>query len=111
MINCQFIFEFKGADDDYIRLDAAIDNFARSLDGFISTEIWYSEDRSLKNASYFFHSMDAVRQLAAFPQHLEAKRENQRWYDGYQIVVSEVTASYGNGRIGHVTDQTTGNDR
>ena len=49
--------------------------------------------------------MDAVRELAAYPQHIEAKAENQRWYGGYQIVVSEVTASYGNRRLNHLTDR------
>lgn len=105
MINCQFIFEFLGADDDYTRLDNAIDTYATSLEGYIGTEVWYSDDRRLKNASYFFESMDAVRELAAYPQHIEAKAENQRWYGGYQIVVSEVTTSYGNGKLSHLTDR------
>jgi hypothetical protein len=47
--------------------------------------------------------MASVRQLSQFPQHLEAKDQYQRWYDGYQIVVSEVTATYGDGRLPHVT--------
>jgi len=105
MINCQFIFEFLGADDDYTRLDTAIDAYAKSLDGYVGTEVWFSDDRRLKNASYYFESMDAVRELASYPAHLEAKEHNQRWYAGYQIVVSEVTASYGNGGLNHLTDR------
>lgn len=47
--------------------------------------------------------MASVRELSLLSQHLEAKGQYQRWYDGYQIVVSEVTASYGDGRLPHVT--------
>ena len=43
--------------------------------------------------------MAAVRQLAQFPQHLEAKGQVARWYDGYRIVVSQITATYGDDRL------------
>ena len=33
------------------------------------------------------------------PEHREAKGQVRRWYDGYRIVVSEVTAIYGDGRL------------
>ena len=42
----------------------------------------------------------SLRELSGFPQHLEAKGQVQRWYEGYSIVVSEVTATYGDGRLG-----------
>jgi hypothetical protein len=47
--------------------------------------------------------MDAVSVFARFPDHLEAKEKYAQWYEGYQIVISEVTASYGDGNIPHVT--------
>ena len=51
------------------------------------------------NAVYYFTDMDSVAQLARFPQHREAKDQVDRWYDGYRIVVSEVSATYGDGRL------------
>jgi hypothetical protein len=47
--------------------------------------------------------MASVRQLSQFPQHLEAKGQYERWYEGYRIIVSEVTASYGDDRLSRVT--------
>ncbi len=105
MINCQFIFRPGTYDDDFHQLDGEIERFARSLAGFIGVEVWVSPDGAVKNASYYFADMAAVRELAAYPQHRQAKDENQRWYDGYRIVVSEVTASYGDGRLPHLTDE------
>lgn len=103
MIVVQFLFEPGTYDADFHALDGQIDAFARSLPGFISTETWQSQDGRLVNATYYFEDMAPVRELSAFPQHLEAKAQVRRWYEGYQIVVSEVRASYGDGRYPHVT--------
>jgi heme-degrading monooxygenase HmoA len=86
-------------DDDFQELDAQIDAYARGLDGFEKVEKWYSEDRAVVNAMYFFRDMAAVKALATFPHHIEAKRQVDRWYDGYRVVVSEVTTSYGPGAL------------
>jgi len=43
--------------------------------------------------------MATVKEFSAFPQHLEAKEKYAKWYDGYQIVISEVRANYGDGRL------------
>lgn len=103
MILCQFIFTPGEYDDDFHRLDRQIDAYARSLPGFIAVETWYADDRAIVNASYYFENTESVRELSRFPQHQEAKSQYQRWYDAYQIVVSEITASYGDGRLTHVT--------
>jgi heme-degrading monooxygenase HmoA len=103
VIICQFIFRPGVYDNDFHRLDSEIDAYARSLPGFRATEPWQSADGAIVNATYYFDDMASVRQLSQFPQHHEAKGQYQRWYDGYQIVVSEVTATYGDGRLPHVT--------
>ena len=100
MILCQFIFKPGVYDDEFQRLDAQIDTFAQALPGYRGVETWYSEDRTVKNVTYSFETMDDVRALATYPQHLEAKEKNARWYDGYRIVISEVTRSYGDDRLG-----------
>lgn len=108
MILCQFIFKPGTYDDEFHRLDGQIDAYARSLPGFRTVETWYSEDQTVVNASYYFDDMAAVRSLSSFPQHLEAKGQYQRWYDAYQIIVSEISASYGDTGLPHVTQTTDG---
>lgn len=99
MICAQFIFKPGTYDDDFRRLDAEIDAYARSLAGFVRVENWVSEEGDVTNAVYYFTDHDSLKALASFPKHLEAKGQVERWYDGYRIVVSEISATYGDGRL------------
>lgn len=99
MICRQFIFRPGDYDDDFHRLDAQIDAFARSLPGFDHVETWHAAKDGLVNAVYYFADKESVATLARFPHHQEAKGQVRRWYDGYRIVVSEVTATYGDDRL------------
>jgi len=99
MICVQFIFEPGTYDDDFHRLDGEIDAYARSLPGYDHVETWQSADGARVNAIYYFADRASLSALSRFPQHLEAKDQVQRWYDGYRIVVSEITATYGDGRL------------
>ena len=98
-IACQFVFEPGEYDDEFHLLDGQIDDYASELSGFISVHRWVSPDGRLRNSIYFFKDMESVNALAKFPQHLVAKREVKRWYKSYQILVTEVTASYGDGNL------------
>lgn len=99
MICCQFIFKPGTYDDDFHRLDGQIDDYARSLPGFDRVEKWLSPDGDVVNAMYYFADRTSVTMLGRFPQHREAKGQVDRWYDGYRIVVSDVRATYGDGRL------------
>lgn len=99
MICCQFIFMPGQYDDEFHRLDGEIEAFARSLPGFDRVETWQSADGRTMNATYYFADRAALAELSSFPLHLEAKGKVARWYDGYRIVVSEVVATYGDGRL------------
>lgn len=99
MICCQFIFKPGTYDDDFHRLDAQIDDYARSLPGFVRVEKWQAREGDVLNAMYYFADQKSVAQLARLSQHREAKGQVQRWYDGYRIVVSEVKATYGDDRL------------
>lgn len=103
MICVQFIFRPGTYDDDFHRLDGEIDAFARSLAGFDRVETWQSSDGRTVNAVYYFIDRQALTHLARFPQHLAAKGQVQRWYEGYRIIVSEITATYGDGRLENVS--------
>jgi heme-degrading monooxygenase HmoA len=97
MICCQFIFKPGTYDEEFHRLDAEIDEYARSLPGFDRAETWHSSEGDVVNAIYYFADRKSVAMLGRFPQHLEAKSQVKRWYDGYRIVVSDVRVSYGDG--------------
>jgi heme-degrading monooxygenase HmoA len=100
VICVQFVFKPGTYDDEFHRLDGMIDEFARSLPGFDRVETWQSPDATMVNAIYYFSDRAALAALSRFPLHLEAKSKVQQWYDGYTIIVSEVTATYGDGRLG-----------
>lgn len=99
MICCQFIFKPGKYDDEFHRLDGQIDKFARSLPGFDRVETWHAPEGGVVNSVYYFADRESLSQLSRLPQHLEAKGQVQRWYDGYRIVVSEITATYGDDRL------------
>lgn len=99
MICCQFIFKPGTYDEDFHRLDQQIDDYARNLPGFDRVEKWLAPENGVINAMYYFADQESVAHLARFPTHREAKDQVQRWYDGYRIVISEVKATYGDGRL------------
>jgi hypothetical protein len=99
VICCSFVFRPGRYDEEFHRLDTDIEQFARALDGFDRIETWQSADGTLVNAMYYFADMRAVHQLAGYATHLQAKGQVDRWYDGYRVIVSEVTATYGNDRL------------
>jgi heme-degrading monooxygenase HmoA len=99
VICCQFIFKPSTYDDDFYRLDGEIDDYARSLPGFDRVEKWLSPEGDVVNTVYYFADRKSVAQLGRFPQHRTAKGQVARWYDGYRIVVSDVRATYGDGRL------------
>jgi hypothetical protein len=105
VISCSFIFSPGAYDSEFHELDGKIDAFASSLDGFVGVDRWVSEDGKSRNSIYYFDGMDSVKQLSRYPEHLVAKENYKKWYLGYQIVVSEVTGSYGDGYFNHPTSK------
>jgi heme-degrading monooxygenase HmoA len=99
MFAAQFIFRPGEYDDEFYRLDASIDEYALGLPGFLGVERWVSVDGATKNSIYYFDSMDTITKFARFEDHRAAKQKVQNWYNGYQVVISEVKASYGDGQI------------
>lgn len=64
---------------------------------------WREDHRSVCNAVYYWQDR---RQLAAFARaipHRAVKACYDRWYDGHQVIVTEVHGAYGHGRLPHIT--------
>lgn len=97
MYCCSFIFKPGEYDDDFNRLDNAIDVYCKSLAEFSHVELWQSADGKEKNAMYFFKSQEAIDKLANLKAHLKAKEDVDRWYLDYRVDVFELIRSYGKG--------------
>lgn len=98
-----FMFRPGEYDDEFHRLDDEIQAAAEDADGYVGQETWVSEDGATRNAVYYWNTMTAVRAFADVAAHRTAKSQYRRWYDGYQIVVAEITETYGDGRLPHLT--------
>ena len=61
-------------DDEFYALDKVIDDYARSLEGFVGVDRWWSKDSTAKNVVYFFTDHETVTTFAKFPEHVRAKR-------------------------------------
>lgn len=103
MYSVAFIFEPGEYDGDFHRLNDAIDTVARSMDGFLGAESWRSPDGRRTNATYYWTELESLKAFSRHPDHLAAKRQYARWYEGFHIVVSEVIRSYGDGAFAHIT--------
>ena len=103
MYSAAFIWEPGEYDAEFDRLNALIEEVARSLPGYLGVESWQRADSRLRNATYYWDDLDTLRQFSIHPVHQEAKRQYARWYRGYHIVVSQVIRSYGDAAFEHIT--------
>lgn len=103
MYMVSFIFEPGDYDARFHELNALIDAAARASPGYLGAESWRSADGKRANATYYWSSLETLREFSAHPKHLEAKRQYRNWYRGYHIVIAEVVRSYGDGNFNHVT--------
>jgi len=111
MYSAAFIFEPGTYDERFHTLDAQIQAAAASNPGFLGREAWQSADGKRFNATYYWADLESLKAFSRNPQHLEAKRDYQRWYKGFHIVISEVLRSYGDDNLGHITANLTPNNR
>ncbi len=103
MYMISFMFQPGEYDDDFHRLDAEIQAAAYDSDDYVGQESWVSEDGGTRNAVYYWKTLAGLRAFADVASHRSAKAQYQRWYHGYHIVVAEITETYGDGRMSHVT--------
>ena len=99
MHTVSFVFKPGTYDQEFYALDAAIEAFAESMDGYLGVERWVSPHNGVRNSVYYWRDIAAVRLFSKFDQHLEAKEKYRNWYEGYHIVISEVVAQYGDGGV------------
>lgn len=100
MYEIHFIFKPGTYDEDFHRLDAEIATVAERTPGYVGVRNWVSEDGLIRDAVYTWESLDTLKDFSRSAAHLQAKSEYTRWYDGYEIVISQVVSRYGDGRLG-----------
>lgn len=103
MLQASFLFSERELTDEFFALDAQIEEAARDTDGFLGKDSWVAVDGTRRNSVYFWRDREALRAFSRHPRHLEAKRRYREWYAGFQVVISEVVTSYGDGALPHVT--------
>ncbi len=99
MYEIAFIFEPGTYDDDFHHLDAQIAHVAEKTPGYLGVRNWQSADGRVHNAVYRWEHLDNLKDFSRCAAHLQAKSQYARWYNGYEIVISQVTATYGDGRL------------
>lgn len=100
-----FTFAKREFDDVFHALDSSIAQLAKSIPGYIGEEAWENQDSGLISNVYYWESMEALRTLIDHPVHQEAKRNQARWLDGYQVIIAQVMHTYGDGGIAHPLGQ------
>lgn len=101
MYSSTFIFAKGQYDDEFHRLDKAIAEAAKSIPGYMGEESWENQATGLISNVYYWDSLDSLQALMKHPKHLEAKTAQTKWLNGYQVIVSEVLRSYGDGKLSH----------
>ena len=103
MFSAAFIYQPGEYDSEFHRLNDMIQAAAEAMPSYLGVESWQSADGQLKNATYYWSDLAALKEFSMHPNHLEAKRNYARWYQGYHIVISQVIRSYGDGAFKHIT--------
>ncbi len=101
MYSATFIFDKRQFDDEFHRLDASIAEAARRSSGYVGEESWENPASGLVSNVYYWTSMDGLNELMRHPDHLKAKAAQSAWLKGYQVVISQVMRTYGDGTLAH----------
>jgi heme-degrading monooxygenase HmoA len=101
MYSSTFIFAKKQFDEEFHRLDTAIAEAAKSIPGYLGEESWENVASGLVSNVYYWESLEALQGLMQHPTHLQAKADQSKWLNGYQVVISQVLNTYGDAKLGH----------
>jgi len=100
MYSSTFIFATRQFDEEFHRLDQEIAAMAKAIPGYLGEESWENAASGLVSNVYYWESLEALQQLVQHPRHQEAKAAQGKWLAGYQVIISQVLRSYGDGKLG-----------
>lgn len=101
MYSATFTFAPGDYDAEFHRLDQVIAQVARGIAGYLGEEAWENPSTGLLSNVYYWDTLEALQQLMEHPVHLEAKRQQAQWLQGYHVVIAQVLRSHGDGGIAH----------
>lgn len=99
MLSAAFIFKEGNLDDAFFKLDGMIEEAARQTDGFIGKDSWVDPETERRNSTYYWRDDTALKAFSQNALHLEAKRQYQKWYAGFHVVISRIEKTYGDGGL------------
>ncbi|MEY4754726.1 MAG: hypothetical protein RJA44_2401 [Pseudomonadota bacterium] len=103
MYSATFIFDKKLFDAEFHALDAEIAEAARRSTGYLGEESWENPQTGRLCNIYYWADELGLSELMRHPRHLQAKANQERWLNGYQVVIAKVLRSYGDEKLGHPT--------
>lgn len=101
LFSATFSFAKGTFDDEFHSLDKEIAQAAKSISGYLGEEAWESAETGLISNVYYWDSLEALQQLMEHPSHRKAKEAQARWLNGFHVVIAQVIASYGDGKLSH----------
>lgn len=101
MYTSTFTFARPDFDDDFHERDQAIAKAARSIAGYLGEEAFENPATGVVSNVYYWETLDALQALMQHPDHVAAKHRQSRWLNGYQVVIAQVIACYGDGGLEH----------
>jgi len=99
MYSATFIFREGKFNEEFFRLDREIAEAAKNTADYIGEDSWVNNDTGLVSTVYYWETMDGLKELMNNPSHLLAKAKQADWLNGYQVVISQVLRTYGDGFI------------
>ncbi|MCG6151430.1 hypothetical protein [Leptospira bandrabouensis] len=105
MISATFIFKQKKADEEFQSLDRSIESFVENHPEYLGKDQWWDQEKGTMAVVYYFQSQKGLDALKTFSDHKTAKSQYSKWYEGYQVIIAEITNSYGDGNLDHVTNR------
>ncbi len=85
-----FIFRIKNYDSEFEHFNEMIDDIANSNPGYLGKERWSNEEENKTAVIYYWDSQKALKKFSKHSIHQKAKQNYQKWYSGYEIIISEV---------------------
>ncbi|PJZ46448.1 hypothetical protein [Leptospira brenneri] len=105
MISATFIFKQKKSDSEFETLDRSIESYVENHSEYLGKDSWVNLEQGTMAVVYYFKSYIGLEALKTYTDHKSAKSQYSKWYAGYQVIIAEVTKTYGDGGITHVTNR------
>jgi heme-degrading monooxygenase HmoA len=80
----------KRADEKFNHFNDLIDEAAISNPGFLGKESWMNTEEDKQAVTYYWSSLEMLKKFSRHPDHQKAKQLYNKWYSGYEVLISEV---------------------